>query len=198
MSPRPIEFPVEGLADDAVRLRLPADADIPRLVEACQDPDVVRYTTVPLDYRDTHARGWMQRGMAGLATGTDVQTVITDLQGSDILGTMSLHELNFAAGRCAAGYLVASWARGRGVATRSLRLISGFAFEHLQLHRVELAIERQNVASRAAAAGAGFQAEGVLRSYMPVAGARRDMEMWSLLADEIRPPRRAQVATLEE
>ena len=80
LSPRPIEFPVEGITDGVVRLRLPADADVPRIVEACRDPEVSRYTTVPNPYQPSHTVEWMQRGLAGLAAGTDVHTVIAEAE----------------------------------------------------------------------------------------------------------------------
>jgi [ribosomal protein S5]-alanine N-acetyltransferase len=197
LSPRAIEFPVEGLTDGAVWLRLPADADIPRIVEACRDPEVGRYTTVPTPYQPSHTVEWMQRGLAGLASGTDVQTVIAEVDGSDILGTIGLHEINRVASRCVAGYLVAPWARRRGVAGRALSLICGFAFADLHLERVEVTIEAENAASRATAESAGFREEGLLRSYMTVAGARRDMLMYSLLPGDLRPPNGSEDATLE-
>ena len=189
MSPRPIEFPVEGISDGVVRLRLPTDADVSRIVEACRDPEVSRYTTVPSPYRPSHTIEWMQRGMAGLAAGTDLHTVIAEADGSDALGTISLHEINRAASRCVAGYLTAPWARRRGVAARALYLLCGFAFGELRLARVELTIEPGNAASRATAESVGFREEGLLRSYMSIAGARRDMLMYSLLPADLRAPR---------
>ena len=196
MSPRPIEFPVEGLTDGVIRVRLPADADAPRIVEACRDPDVGRYTTVPTPYQPSHTVEWMQRGLAGLAAGTDVQTVIAEADGSDVLGTMSLHEINRPASRCVAGYLVGPWARGRGVAGRALHLLCGFAFDELRLARVEVTIEPGNTPSRATAESVGFREEGLLRSYMAIAGARRDMLMYSLLPGDLRRAGGAGDATL--
>ena len=186
MSPRPIEFPAGGLTDGVVRLRLPADGDIPRIVEACRDPEVARYTTVPSPYQASHTVEWMHRGLAGLSSGTDLNTVIAGFDGSEVLGTISLHEINRAASRCVAGYLVAPWARGQGVAARALRLLCGFAFDELRLARVEVTIEPENTASRATAEAVGFQGEGLLRSYLTIAGARRDMLMYSLLPDDLK------------
>ena len=189
MSPRPIEFPVEGLTDGVVRLRLPADSDVPRIVEACRDPEVARYTTVPSPYQPSHTVEWMHRGLAGLAAGTDVHTVIAEASDDDVLGTISLHEINRPSARCVAGYLTAPWARRRGVAARALHLMCGFAFEELRLARVEVTIEPDNSASRATAQSIGFREEGLLRSYMSVAGSRRDMLMYSLLPGDLHPPR---------
>lgn len=184
MSPRPIAFPVEGLTDGVIRLRLPADADVAPIVEMCRDPEIQRYTTVPADYRPSHALEWIQRGHAGVAAGTDLHVVITDEEDGAVLGTISLHEINRPASRCVSGYFVAPWARGRGIARRALILITAFAFEELRLARVEVTIEPDNEASHRVALAAGFTKEGLLRSYMPVAGRRRDMVMYSLLPHE--------------
>jgi RimJ/RimL family protein N-acetyltransferase len=197
LSPRPLEFPVEGLSDGEIRLRVPSDADVPRVVEACRDPLVARFTTVPVNYGSGQAVEWMNRGMAGLAAGTDLHAVIADATSGDVLGTASLHEINRATGRGVAGYLTAPWARGRGVASRALRLICHFAFEQVRLERVEVTIEPENFASRAVAESVGFRQEGLLRAYLPIAGARRDMIMYSLLAGELLPVDGTGVATLE-
>jgi [ribosomal protein S5]-alanine N-acetyltransferase len=188
LSPRAIEFPVGGITDGVVRLRLPSDADVPRIVEACRDPDVSRYTTVPNPYQPAHTVEWMQRGLAGLASGTDLQTVIAEADDSDVLGTIGLHDINRVASRCVAGYLTAPWARRRGVAGRALYLLCGYAFRDLHLARVEVTIEPENSPSRATAESVGFREEGLLRSYMSVAGARRDMLMYSVLPGDLRPP----------
>jgi RimJ/RimL family protein N-acetyltransferase len=197
LSPRPIELPVEGLCDGAVRLRVPAEADVPRIVEACRDPLIARYTTVPPDYQPNHALEWMQRGLAGVTSGTDMQLVIADAGDDDVLGTISLHEINRLTNRAVAGYFTAPWARGRGVATRALRLICRHAFDDLRLDRVEVTIEPGNGPSRAVAEAVGFREEGLLRSYLPISGSRRDMLMYSLLPGDLDPVDGNGVATLE-
>jgi [ribosomal protein S5]-alanine N-acetyltransferase len=196
LSPRPIEFPAAGITDGVVWLRLPADEDVPRIVEACRDPEVSRYTTVPNPYQRSHTMEWMQRGLAGVAAGTDLHTVIAEARGEDVFGTISLHEINRYASRCVAGYLIGPWARGRGIAARSLRLLCRFAFDDLRLERVEVTIEPQNAASRATAESVGFVKEGLLRSYMTIAGARRDMLMYSLLPGDLRDAGGNEDATL--
>jgi RimJ/RimL family protein N-acetyltransferase len=197
LSPRAIEFPVEGLTDGTILLRPPADADVPRIVEACRDPEVVRYTTVPANYKPEHAYEWMQRGVAGGAAGTDVTCVVVSAGDGDVLGTASLHEINRLTGRAVSGYFTAPWARGRGVASGSLRLLCRFAFEELRLDRVEVTIEPENAGSRRVAESVGFVEEGLLRSYLSIAGARRDMVMYALLPGDLDPPSGSDGATLK-
>jgi RimJ/RimL family protein N-acetyltransferase len=66
-----------------------------------------------------------------------------------------------------------------------MRLVCAYAFEELGVMRVELWIDPQNKPSLGVAEAAGFTREGLLRSYMPIKGERRDMLMYSLLPDEL-------------
>ena len=186
MSPRPIEVPVEGLTDGVVRLRLGTDLDVERITAFVQDPEVIRWTTIPAGQDAEATRHWIQRGMAGLAMGSDLALVIADANTDEPLGTIGLHEINRATERAVAGYVLAHEARGRGLAQRSLKLLCAFAFDQLRLARVEVTIEEGNAASRATAEAVGFRKEGVLRSYMRIAGERRDMLMYGLLPGDLR------------
>lgn len=186
MSPRPIEFPVAGLSDGTVGLRLIADDDIPAVAAACDDPEIARYTTVPSPYAPRHAREWVRQARRGIETGTDLQTVIVAEGDGDLLGAAGLNGIDPGTGRCAAGYWVAASARGRGVATRALRLICRYGFDELGLDRIEAWIDPGNGASLRVAERVGFAREGLLRSFMPINGVRRDMLMYSLLPGEVR------------
>ena len=186
MSPHPIEFPVEGVTDGTVRLRLMAEDDLPAVVDAVQDPLIPRFTTVPAPYGESEARQWQRMATTGFAAGTDLATLIVDADDGRLLGAVGIHGLNPQTGRCSAGYWLAAAERGHGFATRGLRLLCGYAFDELGLKRVELWIEPANRASLAVAERAGFTREGLLRSFMVLAGERRDMLMYSLLPGELR------------
>jgi ribosomal-protein-alanine N-acetyltransferase len=185
LSPRPIEFPIEGLSDGVIRLRLMADADVADVVAAVQDPEIPRYTTVPHPYGEEEARQWRRMASTGIEGGTDLPTLIVDAEGGGLLGAVGIHGVDPASGRCSAGYWVAARARGRGVASRGLRLLCRYAFDELDVQRVELWIDPDNSASLGVAEAVGFTREGLLRSFMPIQGVRRDMLMYSLLPQEL-------------
>jgi [ribosomal protein S5]-alanine N-acetyltransferase len=191
MSPRPIGIPVEGITDGVVRLRMVSDADIPAIAEACQDPAIQRYTTVPSPYEDHHAREWAASSAAGMAAGTDLALLVVDAEDGALLGSVGLHAIDPATGRCAAGYWVTEAARRRRVASRALGLLCGFGFDQIGLRRIELWIEPQNTGSIGVAEAVGFVREGLLRSFMVVGGRRRDMLMYSLLAEDGHDGRRS-------
>ena len=87
------------------------------------------------------------------------------------------------------GYWLASWARGRGVATRALRLLCAWAFDSLDLARIQLHTLPDNDASQRVAERAGFRREGLLRSWTEMKGRRVDLVMFSLLPGELTSPR---------
>ncbi len=180
-------MPIEGLTDGIVHLRLGSDADVERITALVQDPEIIRWTTIPTGQDAAGTRGWLHRGMAGMASGSDLALVIADAHSGEPLGTIGLHEINRATERAVAGYVLAAEARGRGLGARSLRLLCAFAFDELRLARVEVTIEVENLASRATAESVGFREEGHLRSYMRIAGERRDMLMYGLLPGDLKP-----------
>ena len=72
-------------------------------------------------------------------------------QSGEFLGLMALVNLDLDTAEAEAGYITASRARGRGVATRALRLLSAWAFAELPLERIELLIDVANPASEVVA-----------------------------------------------
>jgi RimJ/RimL family protein N-acetyltransferase len=65
-------------------------------------------------------------------------------------------------------------ARGRGIATEALRLLTDWAFAELRLGRVQVFVAPENVRALRLAESAGFRREGVLRSYWEHDGGRID------------------------
>ena len=181
MTPVPIEFPVEGLCDDVVRLRLIAEGDLPALIDAVRDPAVSRYTSIPSPYGEREAHEWLGRTARGLAAGGDLHPVMVDASSDELLGAVGIAQRPGDPGRWAVGYWVAVAHRGRGLAARGLRLLCAFAFSKLAVARIELCAEPENVASQRTAERCGFTREGLLRSYLEISGGRRDMLMYSLL-----------------
>ena len=75
-------------------------------------------------------------------------------------------------------------ARGRGVGTKALRLLTEWAFGERGLLRLELMISIDNQASKIVAERAGYVREGVLRSLYVKEGVREDHELWSCLPSD--------------
>jgi RimJ/RimL family protein N-acetyltransferase len=181
-----LEFPVEGISDGSVRIRLRADADTPAIVAACQDPEIPRWTRVPEPYDERSAAEWAAESMRQQDAGEGLHLVIADVESDRFLGSIGVHDINRVEGRCSIGYFLARDARGRGVMTRAVTMLSRWAFHNLPVERIEITIQPTNAPSRRVAERAGYEFEGVLRSHTAIKGRRRDMAMYSLLRGDLQ------------
>lgn len=103
-----------------------------------------------------------------------------------VLGGASLYDVDLGQARSGIGYWLVPEARGRGAATHTVRLLSGWAFRELGLKRTELTCGPDNSASQRVAERCGFVREGVLRSHLVFKDGRRDSVIFSLLPAELR------------
>jgi RimJ/RimL family protein N-acetyltransferase len=179
-----IEFPAEGVADGQIRIRLRSDADTPALIAACQDPEVPRWTRVPDDYDEKRAAEWSVEAARLQESGEALPLAIADAETDEFLGSIGVHEIDRKEGRCDIGYFLAPQARGRGVMTSAIRLMTRWAFENLPVDRVQIKVQPENARSRAVAERAGYTFEGVLRSHTVIKGRRCEMAMYSLLRSD--------------
>ncbi|WP_144018966.1 GNAT family N-acetyltransferase [Demequina sp. NBRC 110056] len=86
------------------------------------------------------------------------------------------------------GYWIAQSHAGRGITPRAVALASEFAFSR-GLHRLEIAVRPENVASRRVATKLGFREEGLRDSYLYIDGAWRDHLVFALTQGEPRTGR---------
>jgi ribosomal-protein-alanine N-acetyltransferase len=164
------------LQDEQILLRPLAEADVSTVAEACQDRDIQRWlSALPFPYGEEDARTFIQ-------SATDARA-ITDAATGELLGCIGWDEVD--QGNLQIGYWVKREARGRGVATRALSLLARWALEERGSPRAQLLAEPGNVASCRVAEKAGFRREGLLRSYLDFKGERRDVLMFSLLAEDL-------------
>lgn len=77
---------------------------------------------------------------------------------------------------------------GRGYATESVRVLLGYAFGLLSLHRVEAQTLAYNRAMIRVLEKCGFQREGTLREAIFVGGQWHDLLIYGILAPEVGVP----------
>ena len=106
---------------------------------------------------------------------------------SGLLGQISLRRLDLAEGLAEVSYWVTPAARGHRVAPRALCALSAWLFDHLRLHRVELAHSTMNAASCRVAGHAGFPLEGTKRGESLHRDGWHDMHLHARLAGDPRP-----------
>jgi RimJ/RimL family protein N-acetyltransferase len=146
--------------DLVLRRKRPSDAEA--ITAACQDPEIPRWTFVPSPYTVADAQAFLARCAEEEAAGRSVNLLAVHATEDTLLGSFSLMELDREPGCGEIGYWVAAEARGRGVATRAVRLLADWARSELGLTRIEILPHKDNLPSRRVAEKAGFHDTGEL------------------------------------
>lgn len=156
--------------------------DAQQVFEACQDEMVQAFTSVPSPYLLSDAVAFVALGPQIWAQRAAANFAITDPDNA-VIGAISLMNIDEQAGQGEIGYWVADWARGNRVARRAVELLGDWALNTLGLWRVVLRIERENVASIAAALAAGAQPTGITVD-KEVRNRMRNFGIYELLRSE--------------
>jgi len=152
-------------------------ADVPALVAAIDDPETRRTLPhIPNPYTAADAEEYIAGTRVSLTAGTALPTAIV-VDGA-LAGSIDLRLDRFDGTTAEIGYWVAAPLRGRGVASTAARVLSDFGLDTLGLRRVELNAAVNNPASRRVAEKAGFEPEGVRRSWRTVAGVPTDFAVY--------------------
>jgi RimJ/RimL family protein N-acetyltransferase len=156
--------------------------DVPDLAVACNDPEIAYWIPpIPSPYTEEDARAFI-----GGETRPGESYSLAVTLGGRLVGGIGMG-VNAHDYRGRIGYWVADDARGRGVCTRALRLLSRYGLDDLGLQRLELITDPENLASQRVAEKVGFRREGVLRAHLLHPDGRiRDSVMFSLLPGELR------------
>ena len=148
------------------------------------DPSVRRYTRVPEPVPQDFERTWADRYRRGRAEHSAMNFAIEDAGDGTFLGVAVAPHLDHDERTAELGYVLDTEARGRGVATEALRLLTVWAFEEQDMIRLQLLISVSNDASKRVAQRCGYRFEGVLRGLYLNQGVREDTESWSRLVTD--------------
>jgi RimJ/RimL family protein N-acetyltransferase len=176
-------WPATPPAHGPVVLRELTAADLPMALDSATDPYIPDIGTLPGHAGEEEGLAWIERNRGRWAEGRGFSFAIAEAATGRAVGGIGLWLAELAQGRGEIGYSIMPSARGRGYAAAALHAVTAFAWSIPTLHRLQLHIEPWNTASIRTAERAGYQREGLLRSYQEIAGRRRDM----LLYAAVRP-----------
>jgi RimJ/RimL family protein N-acetyltransferase len=166
--------------DPAIHLVLFDDSHLPGMEAMVNDPDVLRFTRVPNPPPPGFPRTWFDTYEAGRALGTHEAFAILGAD-DDFLGVAVAPRIDREGLTLELGYVIAPHARGRGVATEALKLLTAWAFDELGARRLELLISVDNGASKRVATKVGYVYEGTMRQMHFKQDLWEDGEIWSRL-----------------
>ena len=164
------------LRDGDVELRAWTLDDVPALVAACNDDEIQRWLPmIPRPYTDDDARAFVGGKVSDPGRR---QFAITE--GDRVVGAIGL-DVTESIRQGTIGYWCARGARGRGLTTRALRLLSEHAFEDIGLERLQLFADPDNHASQRVAEKVGAHRDAVLKKRTLVRGQPSDAVLFSIL-----------------
>jgi RimJ/RimL family protein N-acetyltransferase len=176
-----------------VTLRPSAERDIDAIFNACQDPVIPEFTTIPATYTLDHAIDFVRSDPFSFAERRELRFVIDYGNGSDVkfAGVISLHTINIKNHTAEIGYWMEKSMRGKGIGTIAAKMITDYGFRSLGFRRIDGLVDVDNLASQKLLTSAGFQKEGILRNKVSRDDGRQiDMALfattdstWKPLAD---------------
>ena len=175
MSLRP---PQPALDDGVVALRPLDERDAPAVLRALEDSEIGRW----FDNSAVSVREVVERSSGRWERSEAAEFAILD--GGRSVGSIWL-DIG-PSSRATVGYWLLPEARGKGLMTRALLLVTRWAFAEVGLKRIGLLADPRNAASVNVAERAGFKQEGVLRSWADIKGERVDHVSYSLLPADVR------------
>ncbi len=106
------------------------------------------------------------------------------LEGS-LVGQVTVAGITLGSLRAASiGYWIDARVAGRGLTPMAVAMAADYSFAVLKLHRLEIVIRPENVASRRVVEKLGFRAEGRRPHFLHIDGQWRDHDVFALNADE--------------
>ncbi len=154
--------------------------DAPALYAYLSDPEVTRLTSYDIRSVDDVAK-MIDRCIAGYAQKSSNRWALAR-KGSDVLvGTCGFYWWDGDHSIAELGYDLSRDCWGKGLMTRAVRAAVCWAFDSLEINRIQATVMVGNIASARVLEKCGFQKEGMLRDYKLCRGHPRDFWMFSQL-----------------
>jgi RimJ/RimL family protein N-acetyltransferase len=175
------------LEDEHVLLRPLQESDVENLLEiSLNEPETWEYSLVQANGEENLAN-YIHLAVKARKNKTQLPFIVFDKKTGKYAGSTRFYDINFDYKTILLGF---SWYgkqfRGTGLNKHCKYLLLQFAFEELDMERVEFRADNKNLRSIAAMKSIGCKEEAVLRNHMPTfgSGLRRDTIILSILRSE--------------
>ena len=174
------------LENDNVLLRPLEITDIDHLLEfSLNEPEIWKFSLAQGSGKENMIK-YISDAVLARASNKEYSFIVFDKIKNRYAGSTRFYDIQLAYKTIQLGY---TWYgkefQGTGLNKNCKYLLLEYAFEILQLERVEFRADNRNERSKAAMLSIGCKVDGVLRSNLPDnAGGRRDSIILSILKDE--------------
>ncbi|MFI5732913.1 GNAT family N-acetyltransferase [Kribbella sp. NPDC051587] len=166
---------------DRLRLRPFEDSDADALYALHSDATVLRYWDSPPWTERSRAEGFVAKCRQLAEEGVGARLAVDRASDGVFIGWCSLTQWNADFRSAALGYCFGEAAWGHGYATETAGAVLGWAFDTLDLNRVQAECDTRNAASARVLEKLGFLREGTLREDCVVNGDVSDSWVYGLL-----------------
>lgn len=164
-----------------------AEADADDLFALHTNLRVLRYWDAPAWEERTRAQQFIAACRDMSERGTGARLAVDRVADGAFIGWCSLHSWDPVYRSASLGYCFDDTAWGHGYATEAAGALLRWAFDALNLNRVQSEADTRNVASARVLEKLGFVREGTLRENCIVNGEISDSWVYGLLRREWRP-----------
>ena len=180
-----IELKTEFLLDDEITLRAWEETDIERGFDAVtrnrEHLQQFMHWMSP-EYSIESSRKFMTDGIAKRESKESLGLGI--FRGDKLLGSVGFVKFDWTPRRTEIGYWISKDEEGKGIITRATKLLIDYAFDELDMNRVEIRCSTENIRSAAVPERLGFKKEGHLRQAEFRNGHMHDFYIYGLLREE--------------
>jgi ribosomal-protein-alanine N-acetyltransferase len=169
-----------------LRLRWLEERDVDALYRIFSDAQVTRYWSSPPLQDRAAAEDLLTEIRDYFAARTLYQWGVARIEDDEVIGTCTLASLSVEHHRAELGCALARDSWRQGVMTEVTPLLLDFAFERLQLHRLDGEADPRNTASLALLERLGFSREGYQRQRFRMYDEWQDAVIYGLLREEWR------------
>lgn len=180
-------FPSLTVATPRLDVRPLTLADAKEVSEIFSDRLTQRWLPFPAELGTIDGAAWCgEMAEERRALGQGDHYGIVRREDDRLIGCLWTKRTDWPARLTEVSFAVAAQARGYGVAAEAVDALSIELIMRHDFHRIEMRVAPGNTASRRVAEKAGFVYEGLLRNAGYVHSGRVDLEMWSLVAADVR------------
>ncbi|USD64023.1 GNAT family protein [Vibrio sp. SCSIO 43136] len=105
-------------------------------------------------------QSFITRSLHGYADGKSLTCAM--VYHGKVVGSISYNSIDTSLGKVTMGYWCAPSYQGKGIVTRCVKKLIDYAFEHYQVHKVEIHVATGNLPSQAVCQRLGLEQEGVI------------------------------------
>ena len=183
-----LDFPQNTiLENESVLLRPLKESDVENLLEiSINEPETWEYSLVKANGKK-NLENYIQIALKAKENKTEFPFIVFDKKSGKYAGSTRFYDISLSFKTLQLGY---TWYgknfRGTGLNKHCKFLLLQFAFETLEMERVEFRADNNNQRSIAAMKSIGCKVEGILRNHMPTldSDVRRDSIILSILRNE--------------